>query len=190
MNKKKTTLVVLTTAFVVLMATTLIFFDFFSKIGNYAERGEPDKGHLAGDKASWYNLYVYQELNTIVTDEKFGAFVIMKNGEFFYYPGEHNVLDYQENNVYSYQGYWYKPYSEIRFTVIQTKLRKSFFKVRFKDLEYFCPFNYVNSGTYSFNDNLMIRGTEFKVLDNELTEESKEKLKLNDKTIKEFLSQK
>lgn len=110
----------------------------------------------------------------------------MKNGKFFYYPGEYNVFDYQEKNVFSYQGYWYKPYSEIRFTVTRTKLRKSLFKLRFKDLEYFCSFHYANSGTYSFNDNLMIRGTEFKVLDNELTEKSKEKLKLDDEIIKEL----
>lgn len=190
MNKKKVILVILTTTFVVFMATTLIFFNCFNEIGNYAERGEPDRGHLAGDIASWYNLYVYQDLNTIVTDKKYGEFVIMKNGEFFYYPGEYNVFDYQEKKVYSYQGYWYKPYSEVRFTVTRTKLRESPFKLRFKDLEYFSSFNYVNSETYSFNDNLMIRGTEFKVLDNELTVGSKEKLKLDDNIIKEFLKQK
>jgi len=189
-NKKKVILVILTTAFVVFMATTLIFLNCFNEIGNYAERGEPDKGHLAGDIASWYNLYVYQDLNTIVTDKKYGEFVIMKNGEFYYYPGDYNVFDYQENNVYSYKGYWYKPCSEVRFTVTLTKLRKSPFKLRFKDLEYFSSFHYVNSGTYSFNDNLMINYKEFKVLDNELTEGSEKKLKLDDIIIKEFLKQK
>ena len=191
MNKKKTISIVLITAIVVFTTQTLIFFNCINKFGNYAERGEPDKGRLATDKVSAYNLYVFQEINTIVINEDYGTFIIKNDGEFIYYPGEYNVLDFQENNVYSCKGYWYKPlWPGIRFTVTQTKLRKSFLNLRFKDLEFFCSFEYIDSGTYSFNDNLMIRGMEFKVLDNEFTEGNKEKLKLDDNVIREFLKQK
>lgn len=189
MNKKKTISTVLITSIVVFIIVCSIFFSCFNKFGNYAERGEPDKGHLATDKVSWYNLYVFKDLNTIVTNNDYGTFIIENSGKFIYFPGEYNVLDFQENNVYSYQGYWYKPLgTNIRFTATQTKLKKSIFILRFKDSEFFCSFDYVDSGTYSFNDNLMIRGMEFKVLNNEFTEGSKEKLKMDKNVIREFLN--
>ena len=191
MNKKKTISIVLITAIVVFIIVCSIFFSCFNKFGNYAERGEPDKGHLATDKVSAYNLSVFQALNTIVTNDDYGTFIIEDDGKFIYFPGEHNVLDFQENNVYSYQGYWYKPqWTNIRFTATRTKLRKPILNLRFKDSEFFCNFDYVDSGTYSFNDNLMIRGMEFKVLNNEFSQGNKEKLRLDDNVIREFLKQK
>ncbi|MDF2884009.1 MAG: hypothetical protein K0R54_4575 [Clostridiaceae bacterium] len=191
MNKIKTISIILITVIITLILVCSVFFSCFNKFGNYAERGEPDKGHLATDIVSAYNLNVFRVINTIVTNEDYGTFIIKNNGEFIYYPGEYNVLDFQENNVYSYQGYWYKPqWTNIRFTATQTRLRKSLFNLRLKDSEFFCNFEYVDSGTYSFNDNLMIRGFEFKVLDNELIKGNKEKLILDDSIIREFIMQK
>lgn len=181
----------LITAIAVFMAVCLMFFSCFNKFGNYGERGEPDKGHLATDIVSAYNLSIYQVLNTIVTNDDYGIFIIKNNGEFIYYPGEYNVLNFQEENVYSYQGFWYKPqWTNIRFTATRTKLRRPYFNLKFKDLEFFCNFEYVDSKTYSFNDNLIIRGFEFKVFDTELTEGSKNKLILEDSIIREFIKQK
>jgi hypothetical protein len=57
-----------------------IFFSCFNKFGNYAERGEPDKGHLATDIVSAYNLNVFRVINTIVTNDDYGAFSIKKWG--------------------------------------------------------------------------------------------------------------
>lgn len=191
MNKKKTISIVLITAIIVFIIVCSMFFSWFNKFGNYAERGEPDKGHLATDIVSAYNLSVFQALNTIVTNDDYGTFIIEDNGKFIYFPGEDNVLDFREDNVYSYHGYWYKPQGTfIRFTATRTKLRKSFLNLRFKDSEFFCNFDYEDSGTYSFNDNLMIRGMKFELLNNEFTQGSKEKLRLDDKVIKEFLKHK
>jgi len=108
-NKIKTISIILITVIITLILVCSVFFSCFNKFGNYAERGEPDKGHLATDIVSAYNLNVFRVINTIVTNEDYGTFIIKNNGEFIYYPGEYNVLDFQENNVYSYQGYWYKP---------------------------------------------------------------------------------
>ncbi len=188
MERKTKLLIIIITFILTEVITIVLFFNCFNKLGNYSQRGEPYKGKLASDVASAYNLQVFQELNTIVTNEDYGEFILKRNGEFYYFPGEYNVLDYNEDNVYSYQGYWYKPLYEIRFTVTRTKTKSK--KLNFKDLEYFCAFEYVNSENYAFDDNLFIRAAEFKVLDNELTRGNNKRLRLDDSVIIEFLEQK
>lgn len=162
------------------------------KIGNYNERGVEDIGHLVADQGGWYRRYVFVDLSTIARNDEYGTFVFGKNGEFVYFPGEKNVLYDDSKNVYKYWGYWYYNFSKMRFTVTRTYFARQFFNVSFKDKEFFCSFTYEsflhgNRGDMTFNDDLIIENREFKLLDNELTKNSKEKLRLGDDVIARYL---
>ena len=57
-------------------------------------------------------------------------------------------------------------------------------------MEYFKSFDYVYSGEITFNDDLVIENQVFRLLDNELTKESKEKLKLKETILDKYLEDK
>lgn len=161
-----------------------------SKFKNYKEVGVKDIGNLVNGKEAWYNRYVFVELSTIACNDEYGTIVFRKDGEFYYFPAEKNILNINSNDVYRYIGYWYYDFNKIRFTVTKTYFNRKFFNVSFKDMEYLKSFDYVNSGEMTFNDNLVIENQVFQLLDNELTKESKEKLKLNETILDKYLEEK
>ena len=108
MDRKKTISLVGVTAIVVSVIICTILVTCFNKFGNYGERGDADRGRLASDIVSAYNLYVFKGLNTIVTNDDYGTFILKKDGSFIYFPGDHNVLDFGKK-VIQYKGYWYIP---------------------------------------------------------------------------------
>lgn len=158
-----------------------------SKVGNYNDRGVKDIGHLLNGQEALYNRYIFVDLSTIASNDEYGTFVFRKNGEFTYYPKNNNIFYDSNSNVYKYEGIWYYNFKEMRFTVTRTYLSRKILNVLFKDKEFFCSFGYNNSGEMTYNDDLIIEGQPFNLLINELTENSKEKLRLEDSIIDEFL---
>ena len=57
-------------------------------------------------------------------------------------------------------------------------------------MEYFKSFDYINSGEMTFNDDLVIENQVFRLLDNELTKESKKKLRLEEIILDKYLEKK
>ncbi|MGB4437928.1 MAG: hypothetical protein WBJ13_01615 [Sedimentibacter sp.] len=167
-------------------------FNAVLKIGNYDVRGVKDVGKVVADKGGWYRRYIFVDLSTIASNDEYGTFVFKKNGKFFYFPAEKNVLYDNSKNVYKYVGYWYYNFYDMRLTVTRTHFARKFFNVSFKDKEFFCSFTYEsflhgNSGDMTFNDDLIIENQKFKLLDNEFTKNSKEKLRLGDDVIDKYL---
>lgn len=176
--------------FLALILIMLVGYSSISKFKNYEEVGVKDVGHLVSGKEAWYRRYVFVELSTIACNDEYGTIVFRGNGEFFYFPAEKNILNENSNNVYRYNGYWYYDFKKIRFTVTRTYYNRKLFNVSFKDMEYFKSFDYVYSGEITFNDDLVIENQVFRLLDNELTKESKEKLKLKETILDKYLEDK
>lgn len=109
------------------------------------------------------------------------------DGKFYYFPKEKNILN-NNNNIYYYMGYWYYDYTDsISLTILRTYFNNSFLKVRFKEKQYRIPFDYVNSEEYKYSDDLLIDNKVFKLLDNMLTVKSKQKLRLDENIINQYL---
>jgi|GEM_PF-577407 signal peptidase I len=157
-----------------------------SKHKNYNERGTPVSEGLVGGKEAWYNNVIFEDLSTIAENSDYGTFVFKKNGDFVYFPSEKDALTNKISNVYRYDGIWYKHY-QLRLTVTKRIFNRRLFNISFKDDEFFLYLGYNWDGDMTFDENLIINGKEFVLLNNELTENIDKKLRMDDEVIEKFI---
>lgn len=164
-------------------------FSSVSKYKNYSQRGVPLVKELIGGAEAWYNKNIFSDLSTIATNSEYGTFIFRKNGEFTYFPNSKDILTNKTSKIARYDGFWFMP-DYLRLTVIKKRLNRSLLNVSFKDEEFFLSMGFNWPSDMSFNDNLIINGQEFVLLNNDLTKNSKEKLRMEDGIIEKFLKEK
>ncbi len=185
--KKK--FIIFISMFIILIFLFLVIPIGVDQYDNYTGmRGTKETGRLVNGLIPAYNNNIFIGLNTIAENDEYGSFIFKEDGKFYYFPGRKNILDNRYNNAYQYMGYWYYDYTHnIQLKVFRTYFNKILRKANFKEKQYILPFDYINSEEYKFSDDLLIDNKIFKLLDNELTEKSGEKLRLDEEIINQYL---
>ncbi|WP_313340762.1 hypothetical protein [Sedimentibacter sp.] len=186
--KKNSTKIKLSISIISVIIIYIIYINCFNLISNYAEKGYPGKHSAVAGPYGAYLKNLYLSLNTIIENDEYGILVVRKSGKFIYFPHK-NFIEPEKENVYKYEGYWYLS-DKMKFTITRTTLNKSGFNLSFKDFEYSCKiyidYNHEYFENNWFSDNLFINDIEFHPLEN-ITENEKERLFLDDEIIDKFL---
>lgn len=185
---KKKSLIFLSVGLIILLI--IWGYSSVSKYKNYSQRGVPLVKGLVGGAEAWYNQNIFADLSTIATNSEYGTFVFRKNGEFSYFPNSKDILINKSSKTSRYDGFWFMPDYYIRLTVIRKYMNRNLLNISFKDEEFFLFMRFNWPSDMSFNDNLIINGQEFVLLNNDLTKNNKEKLRMEDETIEKFLKEK
>lgn len=175
--------------FIFIVILFLIDYIGIDKYDSYTgARGTKETGNLVNGLQAAYDKNIFIRLSTNACNDEYGSFVFKGDGKFYYFSEEKNIFNDSHDNVSQYMGYWYYDNKHImKFTVFRTYLNRKFLNLIFKEKEYILPFDYVNSKEYSYSDDLLIDNKLFKLLNDELTEKSKEKLRLDENIINQYL---
>lgn len=169
---------IILTLIILLSFGAYLYPNHFNKFGNYTERGLSKNAILGSETSD-----VLKNINTILESETLGTLILKNNGKFYYFPSPYNFFDVNNPTTISYyEGYWYVPRRNIRFTTTKKVFNTIETKINYKNYEYFFDIEYLEN-----DKSLKIDFSTFTPINDKFTEDEQNKFCISNKTIDNFL---